>query len=207
VRGPRLLLLATLAVSAMCIGIILSLPAGPIAAGALIRWTARTSLVFFTLAYVARPLVQLRPSPASKWLLAERKWLGLSFAVSHAWHFAGIAWLASPDVGAFIRAQSPTTAVAALVFVLLAAMAITSIEAVKRRMSKTAWRGLHWTGMQLAWVAFATTYAGAIGTSPIYALPAAIVLAVAGVRIAAWARARRKKLTARGRTSPAAHGS
>src|SRR5687768_15705759 len=111
----------------MCIGLIVALPAGPIAAGALIRWTARTSLVFFTLAYVARPLVQLRPGPAAKWLLAERKWLGLSFAMSHAWHLAAIAWLASPDVGAFIRAQKPTTAVAAAVFVLLAAMAVTSI--------------------------------------------------------------------------------
>jgi DMSO/TMAO reductase YedYZ heme-binding membrane subunit len=201
------LLLATLAVSGMCIGLILSLPAGPVAAGAVIRWTARTSLVFFTLAYVARPLVALRPSPAAKWLLAERKWLGLSFAMSHAWHFAGIAWLASPDVGAFIRAQKPTTAVAAAVFVLLAAMAVTSFESVKRAMPKKLWKRLHWTGMQLAWVAFATTYAGAIGAHPLYVLPAATVLAIAGVRVAAWARTRRKKLTARARTAPAARGS
>jgi DMSO/TMAO reductase YedYZ heme-binding membrane subunit len=197
VRGPRLLLLATLAVSGLCIGLVLSLPGGPIAAGAVIRWTARTSLVFFTLAYVARPLVALRPSPAAKWLLAERKWLGLSFAMSHAWHLAGILWLASPDIGAFVRAQQPTTAVAALVFVLLAAMAVTSIESVKRAMSKKAWRGLHWTGMQLAWVAFATTYVGAVFAHPLYLVPAAIVLAIAGVRVAAWARARRKKLVAR----------
>jgi len=197
VRGPRLLLIATLAVSAMCIGLILSLPAGPIAAGAMIRWTARTSLVFFTLAYVARPLVQLRPRPAAKWLLAERKWLGLSFAMSHAWHLAGIVWLASPDVGAFIRAQKPTTAVAAAVFVLLAAMAVTSIEAIERRVPKRAWKRLHWTGMQLAWVAFASTYVGAIGAHPLYVVPAAIVLAIAGVRIAAWARGRRKRLPAR----------
>ena len=177
----------------MCIGLILVLPAGPIAAGALIRWTARTSLVFFTLAYVARPLVALRPSPAAKWLLAERKWLGLSFAMSHAWHLAGIIWLASPDVGAFIRAQSPTTAVAAAVFVLLAAMSVTSIESVKRAMSKKAWKRLHWTGMQLAWVAFASTYVLAIGVHPLYTFPAAIVLAIAGMRIAAWARARARK--------------
>ena len=195
--GPRLLLLATLAVSGMCIGLILSLPAGPVAAGAVIRWTARTSLVFFTLAYVARPLVTLRPSPAAKWLLAERKWLGLSFAMSHAWHFAGIAWLASPDVGAFIRAQKPTTAVAAAVFVLLAAMTVTSIESVKRAMSKKLWKRLHWTGMQLAWVAFASTYVGAIGAHPLYIVPAAIVLSIAGMRIAAWVRSRRKRIVAK----------
>jgi DMSO/TMAO reductase YedYZ heme-binding membrane subunit len=197
VRGPRLLLIATLAVSAMCIGLIVALPAGPVAAGAVIRWTARTSLVFFTLAYVARPLVQLRPSPAAKRLLAERKWLGLSFAMSHAWHLAGILWLASPDIGAFVRAQKPTTAVAAAVFVLLAAMAVTSIESVKRAVPKRAWKRLHWSGMQLAWVAFASTYVGAIGASPFYVLPAAIVLGIAGVRIAAWVRGRRKRVPAR----------
>jgi DMSO/TMAO reductase YedYZ heme-binding membrane subunit len=191
----------------MCIAIIATQPSGPIAAGALIRWTARTSLVLFALAYVARPLVQLRPSPVAKALLAERKWIGLGFAMSHAWHFAGIAWLASPDVGAFIRAQKPTTAVAALVFVLLAAMVVTSIESIKRRIPKKAWRRLHWSGMQLAWVAFATTYAGAIAASPVYALPAAVVFAIAGVRVAAWVRARRKKRAATTRpaatTSPA----
>ena len=186
-RGPRLLLVVTVVVSSMCIALIATSPAG-----ALIRWTARTSLVLFALAYVARPLVQLRPGPLAKTLLAERKWLGLGFAMSHAWHFAGIAWLASPDVGAFIRAQKPTTAVAALVFVLLAAMAVTSIESIKRRMAKKAWRRLHWTGMQLAWVAFASTYAGAIGASPLYALPAALLFAIAGVRIAAWLRLRRR---------------
>ena len=197
--GPRLLLIATLAVSAMCIGLIVSLPAGPVAAGALIRWTARTSLVFFTLAYVARPLVALRPSRAAKWMLAERKWLGLSFAMSHAWHLAGIVWLASPDIGAFVRAQKPTTAVAALVFVLLAAMSVTSIERVKRAMSKKSWKRLHWTGMQLAWVAFASTYVGAVFAHPLYLVPAAVVLAIAGVRVAAWARlrAKRKKITER----------
>jgi len=41
------------------------------AAHLVIRWTARTSLVLFVLAYVARPACQLLPSPTTKTLLAD----------------------------------------------------------------------------------------------------------------------------------------
>ena len=109
----------------------------------------------FALAYVARPLVQLRPSwRAGKWLLAERKWLGLGFAVSHLVHLIGILILALPDFGAFVRSQQPTILVALATFVLVFAMAITSIEGVKRRMSARAWKSLHRTGMHFAWLSF-----------------------------------------------------
>jgi DMSO/TMAO reductase YedYZ heme-binding membrane subunit len=191
--GPRLLALISLALAAMCAAIAASVSPAPLAARTLVVWTARTSFVLFALAYAARPLVQLQPSPAAKALLARRKWLGLGFAVSHGFHLAGIIWLASPDFGAFVRSQKPTTIVAAATFVLLGAMAVTSIESVKRAMPSRTWRRLHWTGMQLAWLAFASTYTGAVSRHPLYALPAAIVLGIGALRAAAWWRARRRR--------------
>jgi DMSO/TMAO reductase YedYZ heme-binding membrane subunit len=191
--GPRLLALISLALVAMAAAIAAGISPAELAARTLIVWTARTSLVLFALAYAARPLVQLRPSPAAKALLARRKWLGLGFAVSHGLHLAAILWLASPDFGAFVRAQAPTTAVAALTFVLIGAMTVTSIESVKRAMPARAWRRLHWTGMQLAFLAFTSTYAGAIGRHPLYAVPAALCLAIGALRAAAWLRARRHR--------------
>ena len=163
----------------------------------LVRWTARTSLVLFVLAYVARPLVQLRPSwRAGKWLLGERKWLGLGFAISHLVHFIGIALIAAPDVGSFVRQQDPTIVVAALTFVLLFAMAITSIESIKRRMTGRAWKWLHRTGMHFAWLSFTATYAGLVAVHPVFALPTVILLALAGVRVAALVRGMRKRAAA-----------
>jgi DMSO/TMAO reductase YedYZ heme-binding membrane subunit len=199
-RGSRLLLLIVLALAAMTVAIVTSVTPGDVAAHTLVRWTARTSLVVFVLTYVARPAVQLWPRPVTKWMLAERKWLGLGFATSHAVHLAGIIAIASPDFGAFIRAQPPSNAVAATTFLLLFAMAFTSIEAVKRRMSARAWKRLHRTGMHFAWLSFTATYATAIlgdgdagqAGSPLYAIPTVILLGIAGVRVAAWQRQRRR---------------
>jgi DMSO/TMAO reductase YedYZ heme-binding membrane subunit len=163
-----------------------------------VRWTARTSLFAFALAYAARPAHQLWRSSVTKQLLAERKWIGLSFAVSHLFHLGGIVALASPDFGAFLRNQPPTNLIAALTFLLIFAMAITSIEAIKARMSATAWKRLHRTGMHFAWISFAGTYTTAIGVQPLYAIPAALVLGLGAIRLAAWLR-----LRARSSRSPA----
>jgi len=181
--GRRLLVAISLALAAMCTALVATAGSADLAAHLVIRWTARTSFVLFALAYAARPAVQLWPSAATKRLLAERRWLGLGFAVSHAFHLAGIIALAAPDPAGFIRAQDPSIAIAVVMFGLLFAMAFTS---------PARWKRLHATGTHLAWVVFVTSYAGAIGRSPLFALPVAISLAIAAMRCAAWLRSRRR---------------
>ncbi|MCW5805150.1 MAG: ferric reductase-like transmembrane domain-containing protein [Deltaproteobacteria bacterium] len=195
--GPRLLAALALAIGVMCAAIVALVAPWDVAAHAVVRWTARVSLVLFAAAYAARPLVQLRPTPLAKWLVRERKWLGLAFATSHAAHLAGIIAIASPDFGAFLRAQPPTNAIAAATFLLLFAMAFTSIDAVKARMSARRWKLLHRTGMHFAWISFAATYTGAVASSPVYAVPAAVILGVGALRGAAFLRARRRVAAAR----------
>jgi DMSO/TMAO reductase YedYZ heme-binding membrane subunit len=188
----RLLLAISLAIAAMCAAIVAATGGGAEAAHAVVRWTARTSLILFALAYVARPAVQLVPSPTTKWLLANRKWLGLGFASSHAAHLAGIVAIAWPDPGRFVRAQDPTIVVAVIAYVVLFAMAFTSIERVKRAMSKRAWTALHRTGMHLFWIVFAFSYVGRVAVAPIYAIPVVGLVAIAALRFAALLRARRR---------------
>jgi DMSO/TMAO reductase YedYZ heme-binding membrane subunit len=159
-------------------------------ASSIIRWTARTSLVAFTLAYVARPALQLWRNAFTKHIMAERKWIGLGFAASHAAHLGGIIALASPDVGAFIRARAPTTAVAALTFVVLFAMAITSIDRIRKKMNARAWKLLHRTGMHLSWISFTSTYVAAAFVHPAYAVPSAVLLTIGAIRLMAWLRGR-----------------
>jgi methionine sulfoxide reductase heme-binding subunit len=193
VRGPRLLLAITLAILAMCAWIVLASEGDrEQTALTVVRWTARTSLVVFVLAYVARPAQQLWRTTFTRSLLAERKWIGLGFATSHLAHLAGILAFASTDFGAFLRAQPPTNAIAALTFLLLFAMALTSIERVKRKLSARSWKRLHRTGMHLAWLSFTATYTNAIAASAFYVIPSAVLLAIAGIRVAAWVRQRRR---------------
>ena len=190
-KGYRLVGLITLALIVMTIALVIIYGAGPEGAHAVVRWTARTSLVLFTLAYVSRPLVQLRPTRTARDILSYRKWIGLGFATSHGFHLAGIIAIAWPAPGAFLRAQPPTNIVAAITFLLLGAMAITSNERVRKAMPPKTWKRLHRTGMHFAWVSFTATYATAISASPVYAVPAAVLFAIAGVRAAAWFRGRR----------------
>ena len=154
----------------------------------LVRWTARTSLVLFALAYVARPATALWPSTTTKRLLRERKWIGDGFAISHLAHLAGIVALAVPDFDAFVAQQDPTIIVALLMFAILFAMAITSIDRVRAAMSRRAWNALHRTGMHLAWIVFATTYGGRLAASPVWSLPVGLLIAIAAIRFTAWRR-------------------
>jgi methionine sulfoxide reductase heme-binding subunit len=192
VSGPRLVGLIALAIAAMCGAIVATAPDGVTGSLAVVRWTARTSAVLFALAYVARPAVQLWPSPGSKALLARRKWIGLGFATSHAFHLAGLIGFFAFDPDGFVSSLSVASYVGMVGFALIAAMAITSVEAVKRRMAKRTWTALHRTGMHSFWVVFAATYAGRVGAAPVYAVPLAIFVAIAAVRCAAFVRSRRR---------------
>src|SRR5688500_17365831 len=92
-EGRTLVALAALIASAEAALSLATTDAAEPGLRALIRITAKTSLVWFVLAFAASALVTLRPWPASKWLLRNRRYLGLGFAVSHAVHLAAILGL------------------------------------------------------------------------------------------------------------------
>jgi DMSO/TMAO reductase YedYZ heme-binding membrane subunit len=190
-KGLRLLGAIAVVLTVMTVVLYFAFGRGPDAAHAIVRWTARTSLVLFTLAYVSRPLVQLRPTRRNRDLLAYRKWIGLGFATSHGFHLAGIIAIMWPDPGGFIRAQPPTNIVALVTFLLLGAMAVTSNDGIRKAMSPKTWKRLHRTGMHFSWLSFTATYATAIAASPAYAVPTLVLVVIAAIRVAAWLRGKR----------------
>ncbi len=152
---------------------------------AFVRITARTSVVWFALAFVASPLVALRPVPAAKWLLRNRRYLGLAMAISHAAHLIGIAILAARHGSTFWSSLTQTTIIGGgLGYVLLAAMVITSTDRSVLRLGRRRWRALHLTGMWLFWSIFTFTYAGQIGRGVFPALATSVLIAVACLRVA-----------------------
>jgi methionine sulfoxide reductase heme-binding subunit len=195
-RGAALLFVIAMAIATMCTAIWF----GTHDVHAVIRWTARTSFTLFSLAYVARPATVMWPRPATKWLLRERKWIGDGFAVSQLAHMTAIL-TAAASPRAFAATIDASTIVGATSFVLVFAMAITSIDCIRKAMSKRAWNGLHRTGMHLAWVVFTTTYVGRLAGGAVWAIPVAVLAAITATRVAAWLRQRSK---ARARVSVAA---
>jgi DMSO/TMAO reductase YedYZ heme-binding membrane subunit len=157
--------------------------------------------VLFALAYLARPATGLWPSPLTKRLLRERKWLGDGFAVSHLAHLFAIIAVAVEDWDAFLADRNATTLLALVAFAVIFAMAITSIDRVRKAMSNRAWNGLHRTGMHLVWIVFMGSYAGRLTTSVVGPVAVAVLVAIAAVRVAAWLRTRSR---ARARASVAA---
>lgn len=156
-----------------------------------IRWTARSSLVLFAPVYLARPAQQLWRNAITKWLLAERKWVGLSFAVSHTFHLCGILVFAASDYEGFAAGRSIATAAASAALLLIAAMVVTSIESVKARMSRASWKRLHQVGIHSVWVIFAATYVPAAARDVWAASGSAALLAMVGVR--GWAHVRNRE--------------
>ena len=153
-----------------------------------IRATARTSLVLFSLAFAARPLRQLWRSPASAWMLRNRRTLGLSFAFSHLLHAIGIDWL---NVVWGDVTPLTTLVLGSLGFLWIAAMAATSNDTAVARLGRARWRQLHLSGSWLLWFLFLATNGGnAAEGSGAYVAPVMLCVAVAGLRAAAWQRKR-----------------
>ncbi len=159
----------------------------------LIRITARTSVGWFVLAFAARPLVSLWPTPASKWLLRNRRYLGLGYAVSHGGHLIAILAAAGLEGAAFWDALAITTLLGGgFGYLILAAMAATSVDGAQRALGRGRWRALHLTGMWTFWVIFTSSYAPAAIASPVAAVAVVALLATAGLRLTAWFRSPRR---------------
>lgn len=158
---------------------------------AVIRLTAFTSVVPFLLAFTASALTRLRPSPASRWLVANRRYLGLSFAASHVGHGIAIAALARSAPSFLPNVQTATLFGGGLGYVFVALMAATSNDAAQRALGR-AWGLLHTTGLYYLWFIFIFTYMGPATRSLFHAamvlmLGMGLALRLAGRRRAAGA--------------------
>ncbi len=125
---------------------------------AAVRSTAALSVGLFLVVYLASTLRRLAPSPATAWLLANRRYLGVSFAVVHFAHFGSIVALSR------VLDASPPLHLAVLGGIgdlLLLAMVATSFDASATWLGGRRWNQLHRLGLHYVWVIFVFTYGGA----------------------------------------------
>jgi DMSO/TMAO reductase YedYZ heme-binding membrane subunit len=176
-----------LAVAGICSAILATKEVGLDELRAVIRATAFTSSIPFLAAFLASPLHRLRPSLASRWLMANRRYVGLSVASSHLWHLAAIITLVTVSDDARAKVQTTTLVFGGLGFVLLALMAATSNDASQRALGRW-WGVLHATGLYVVWLDFIFTYVGTAPSSPFHAVMTLAFAAAFAMRMAApWA--------------------
>lgn len=166
--GPAIPLAYLVFVAGICSAIWSTLEPGPEEVRAIIRVTAFTSAVPFLLVFTASALHALRRSAATSWLMANRRYLGLSVAASHFWHLIAIV--------ALVRWYSGGEPIATTTlifggggFVLLGLMAATSNNASQRALG-SGWTLLHKVGVYVLWIDFIFTYSGTATVAPFHAV-------------------------------------
>ena len=180
---------------AMCALVLAAAGTGEDGVRMLIRATARSSAFLFLIAFLARPARQLWRSDLTAFALRNRRYFGVSMAVSHLLHGSAIAWLFTAYPSAY-QANLVTLLGGGLGFAFIAAMAATSSDAAVAWLGRARWQALHRTGAWYVWFIFAFTFV----PDPAYGWDATHVLAVAAffaaplVRAAAYAKTRRRKL-------------
>jgi len=160
---------------------------GEAGARGVLRATAATSFVLFTSAFVASALARLWPTRVTRFLLLNRRYLGVSFAVSHLYHLMAIlalVWLP----GSSFEPGRVTVIGGSIAYVFIAAMVATSFDRTAAWLGPRWWRRLHTVGVYVLWVVFAPNYIAQAGKSPGYALFAAIALGSLVLRLVAGVR-------------------
>jgi DMSO/TMAO reductase YedYZ heme-binding membrane subunit len=151
----RIVYAAALGVGALCGLVLATEGVGEAGVRACIRATARSSLALLVLVFPLSAVRRRWPSPATGWLLRNRRYLGLSLAVSHGYHLLFIGVLYS--IGRAGDVPQATVYGGGFGFVMLAAMAVTSNDTSQRRLG-ASWRRLHWVGLYTVWIVFAVSY-------------------------------------------------
>jgi DMSO/TMAO reductase YedYZ heme-binding membrane subunit len=156
-----------------------------------IRFTARTSLLFFCLAFSATALARLWPNPWTRWQHRNRRTLGVTFAASHAIHALAIVCFAMADPAGYAAATSAASYVfGGIGYAFIIAMAATSFDRAATTIGPRAWRILHLTGGYYLLFQFMIAFGKRIPDMPLYGLFLIPLLAVMALRLIAMASAR-----------------
>ena len=153
-----------------------------------IRFTARTSLMFFCLAFSAAALARLWPNTWTKWQFRNRRYLGVTFAASHGLHAVAIAAFAIMDPAGYATATNIGSYVfGGIGYAFIIAMAATSFDLTAGAIGRRAWRALHLTGGYYLWLQFSVSFGKRIPEMPLYALFLIPLVAVFALRMLAMA--------------------
>jgi sulfoxide reductase heme-binding subunit YedZ len=192
---PLFYLVATLTFATIGVGLVITGISSPETTVSMIRLSVQLASPWIFLAFLARPLVELYPGSFSKWLLRNRRYLGLSFAVGFAWQAVFIAVLLAlyPDYYWQVLHNTADLVLRMLSYLLLLALTVTSFYPVRRAMRPNSWRALHLVGIWYFWAAIWVSYVGVllIGDTRIIAIVYVIAgLIVVTFRVAAYLKKR-----------------
>ncbi len=187
-EGWRLFAVLTLILAALCAAIAGVRGFEVEGVRMVIRFTARTSLLFFCLAFAAAALARLWPNAFTRWLRRNRRYIGVTFAASHALHAVAIIAFARLDPAGFAAATNLASYIfGGIGYALIVAMTVTSFDATAAALGPRAWRALHLVGGYYLLLQFTVSFGKRIPDMPLYALFLIPLVAVFVLRMVAMA--------------------
>lgn len=146
---------------------------------------------FFFLAFTASSLAQLTSGPVPKFLMRNRRYIGLCFALIHGAH--GVFVLSNLALTDASR-PAPALAAGALAYALLIAMTLTSNNASVRHLGAKRWKLLHKVGSYYIWAIFTSNAPAILTLEPVSWIPVLCLVAL-GLRIAAYRKRKARRRT------------
>lgn len=150
-----------------------------------VRLTGRTSITLFVAAFTASSLCRRWPGQFTRWLLRNRRFVGVGFAGSHAVHLAALVIVSSvfPDP-LFQEAGRLVVTLGGIAYLVIAVMALTSSDRAQAWLGTRRWQALHRIGGWYIWLIFLHTYATRAVSDPRDLVPVALLLLAAALRVA-----------------------
>ena len=158
----------------------------------IVHRSVRCALPLFVLAFTASSLAILWPSTLTRWVLANRRYIGLAFAFAMALHFGFVTYFIW-SFGNPLNFRATMMDVVGFIFLLM--MTLTSFRWGARYVSRANWRRLHKTGVYAIWlVAILIYFHGVrVGAGLPYRVFLGVLLVAWMLRVAAWGRQRLSK--------------
>jgi sulfoxide reductase heme-binding subunit YedZ len=193
VESWRLFWLLALATSvAACLGLPLADFHSARGTAPMILRSVRYALPLFLLAITASSLATLWPSRLTRWLLRNRRYIGLGFAFGMAWHlsFVGYSIFSFGLSASGLTARGLALDLIGLTFLLL--MTLTSFRWSARRLTSANWRRLHKTGVYVIWFVAAYIYLNSLrnGVDVFRVVASSLLIAAWLLRVIVWVSSR-----------------
>ena len=170
-EGWRLFTVLALALTALCIAIAGMRGFEVDGVRMVVRFTARTSLMFFCFAFSAAALARLWPNAWTRWQRRNRRYLGVTFAASHGLHAIAIASFAIIDPPGYAAATSAASYIfGGIGYAFIIAMTATSFDRTAAALGPRAWRALHLVGGYYLLFQFMVSFGKRVPDMPFYAL-------------------------------------
>jgi methionine sulfoxide reductase heme-binding subunit len=149
-----------------------------------IRATARTSFVLFLAAFLASTFVRLSPSPLTRALARERRYIGLSFAASHFLHAVALVIYIRTAPEAFWVGRTPATNIPGSIgYLMILLLTVTSFAMPARLIGPENWKRLHRVGVWILAIIFAGSFLTRVHQHGAYLVPGMVMVAAMLLRV------------------------